>query len=214
MKLRNLIVLSLFVLLIVPSTGYSQVFKIGAGGGLTQIVGPEIYTNDVTDNGFGIKTNWNLGLVAKIDIPIVPITPRGFLFYHSLSGSGDVETLGKSAGINTVKLETSQSIFEFGVGAQYNFVPVPAGIDPYIALDIALNSFGEFTQTVANSENKSPGVTRFGGGIGLGAEVSIVPLVNVDVMVSYRLFNLVGKDDGEDTISAVTLDAFVMFSFL
>ncbi|NNL21234.1 MAG: outer membrane beta-barrel protein [Ignavibacteriaceae bacterium] len=214
MKLGKTIVLSLLLLFFVPSISYSQIFKLGVGGGLTQVLAPEELTKDVSEGGLGFSTNWNLGLVAKIDIPMVPITPRGFLFYHSLSGSGNVETLGKGMSISSAKLENTQSIFEFGVGAQYNFIPVPAGIDPYIALDIAMNSFGDLKQTLANLENKSNGETRFGGGIGLGAEVSIVPVVNVDLMLSYKLFNLIGKDDGEDTISALTLDAFVIFSFL
>jgi hypothetical protein len=209
-----LIIFSISILLMMPSTGQAQLFKLGAGGGLTQVVAPDAVKKEVSEGGLGFSTNWNLGLVAKVDLPLIPVTPRAYLLYHSLSGSGDVEILGKNVNINSVKIENSQSIFEIGLGAQYNFVPIPAGIDPYIALDIAMNSFGDLTIKTGDSEEKFSGESRFGGGLGLGAEVSIVPMINVDLFLSYKLLNLVGKDDGEDTISAVTLDAFIMFNFL
>jgi hypothetical protein len=212
MILRNVFILSISILLLVPSVGQAQLVKLGAGGGLTQVVAPDGVTKKVSEGGLGFSTNWNLGIIAKIDLPLVPITPRAYILYHSLSGSGDVENLSKSMNINSVTVENSQSIFEVGLGAQYNFVPIPAGIDPYIALDIAMSSFGKLK--VNDNEVPESSNTRFGGGIGLGAEVSIVPMVNIDLLLSYRLLNLIGKDDGEDTISAVTLDAFIMLNFL
>ena len=212
MKIRYSIIYMVILLLMIPSFGQAQLFKLGIGGGLTQVVAPDDVTKNVSEGGLGFSTNWNLGLVAKVDLPLLPITPRAYLLYHSLSGSGNVETLSKSSNINSVNVKTSQSIFEVGLGAQYNFVPIPAGIDPYIALDIAMNSFGNLK--VNDAEIPGSSVTRFGGGIGLGAEVSIVPMVNIDLLLSYRLLNLVGKEDGEDTISAVTLDAFIILNFL
>jgi hypothetical protein len=213
MKILNSILFAILILLIIPSVGQAQLFKLGVGGGLTQVVAPDAVTKDVSEGGLGFSTNWNLGLVAKVDLPIVPITPRAYLLYHSLSGSGDVvEILSKSANISSANVEYTQTIFEVGVGAQYNFVPIPAGIDPYLALDIAMNSFGKLK--LNDNEIPESSNTRFGGGVGLGAEVSIVPMVNIDLYLSYKLLNLIGKDDGEDTVSAVTLDAFIMFNFL
>lgn len=212
MKILNSILFAILILLIIPSVGQAQLFKLGVGGGLTQVVAPDAVTKDVSEGGLGFSTNWNVGLVAKVDLPLVPITPRAYLLYHSLSGSGDTEILSKATNINSVKVENSQSIFEVGLGAQYNFLPLPAGVDPYLALDIAMNSFGKLK--VNDNEIPESNNTRFGGGVGLGAEVSIVPMVNIDLYLSYKLLNLVGKDDGEDTISAVTLDAFLIFNFL
>lgn len=213
MKIFKSIIFSILILLLIPSVGHAQLFKLGFGGGLTQVVAPDAVTKDVSEGGLGFSTNWNLGLLAKVDLPLVPITPRAYLLYHSLSGSGEVEeTLTKSTNISALNVENSQSIFEVGVGAQYNFVPIPAGIDPYLALDIAMNSFGKLK--VNDNEIPESNNTRFGGGVGLGAEVSIVPVINIDLYLSYKLLNLIGKDDGEDTISAVTLDAFIMFNFL
>jgi hypothetical protein len=212
MKNRHSFIFSTIILLIIPTIGFAQFVKIGAGGGLTQIVSPEEVTKDVSEGGLGFSANWNLGLIAKVDLPIVPITPRAYLLYHSLSGSGEAEILSKGMNTNSTEVENSQSIFEVGIGAQYNFVPIPAGIDPYLALDIAMNSFGKLE--INDNEVPESSSTRFGGGFGLGAEVSIIPMINVDLLLSYRMLNLIGKDDGENTISAVTLDAFVIFNFL
>jgi hypothetical protein len=49
---------------------------------------------------------------------------------------------------------------------------------------------------------------------GAGAEVSILPTINLDVFAGYNLFNIIGKDEGEETISAINLDIYLMFSFI
>ena len=95
---------------------------------------------------------------------------------------------------------------------QYNFVPLPAGFDPYIALDIAYNSFSALESN--GTEVPDSKVSRFGGGIGLGTEITIIPIIDLDVYASYKMFNLVGKEDGEETVTAFTLDVFILFSFL
>jgi len=199
-------------IIIVSSTiGFPQHLKIGIGGGITQITGPESLTNDIssteTNLGAGFSTEWNAGLIVKLELPVVPITPRAFIFYHSLSSSKEFPEI-----VANPKIEKSQSIWEYGLGAQYNFIPVPLGFDPYIALDLFSSSIGEFSTKINGEETKSDGVSRFGGSVGLGTEISIVPVVNLDLLLSYKLFNLVGKEDGEETISGITLDAFIMFN--
>jgi len=213
MKLIKLSFICLMIIFI-SSVSNAQLLKLGVGGGITQVTGPEGYTNDVSNDGAGFSTEWNFAIQAKLDLPIVPITPRAFFMYHSLSGSGEVPTsgLGKGLNINDVT-DYSQTITSIGIGAQFNFIPVPVGIDPYIGLDLAMNSFGRpkiNDEEIPNTESNS----RVGLGIGVGAEISIVPKVNLDLNVSYQLFNLAGKDDGEETISAITLDAFIIFGLL
>jgi hypothetical protein len=188
-----------------PTLTNAQLFQIGAGGGLTQILAPDSYTNSVSDDGLGFTTEWNGGAILKIGLPLLPITPRAYFLYHSLSGSGDLATTNQN-------IEYTQSISEIGIGLQYNFIPLPAGFDPYIALDIAYNSFS----ALESNGNEVPDTkeSRFGGGIGLGTEITIIPIIDVDVYASYKMFNLVGKSEGEETITAFTLDAFILFSFL
>jgi outer membrane autotransporter protein len=199
------IITTFLILFVFTSISTAQFVKVGVGGGITQVLAPDALTKKVSEGGLGYSTEWNLGLVGKVDLPLIPITPKAFLFYHKFSGSGTV--LAQD-------VEYSQSVLEYGIGAQYNFIPVPLGFDPYIALDISSTNFGDFTAKVNGMETKSSGVTRFGGGIGVGTEISIVPIVNLDLYLSYKMLNLVGKESGEDTISAVTLDAFVTFNFL
>jgi hypothetical protein len=185
--------------------------KIGAGGGLTQVLAPEIFIKNISDEGYGFSTEWNTGVIGKVDLPLIPFTPRAFILYHNLAGSEEFETTGEE---QSSIVEYRQTIFEFGVGAQYNFIPAPLGFDPYLALDISFNSFGDFSKTNDISEEKTDGFNRFGGGIGVGTEISIIPVVNLDLYLSYKMFNLTGKKDGEETVSAVTLDAFIIFNFL
>lgn len=194
------------MLFVFSSLSTAQLVKVGVGGGITQVTGPKSITNDVSEDGLGFSTEWNLGLVGKVDLPLIPITPRAFFLYHKLSGSG--------TNAMSQEVENSQSITEIGVGAQFNFIPVPLGFDPYIALDLSFSNFGDFTQKVNGVESKSSGVTRYGGGVGIGTEISIVPVVNLDLYLSYKMLNLIGKEDGEETISAVTVDLFVLFNFL
>ena len=124
--------------------------------------------------------------------------------------------MAKGTSINQLELTTSQSILSIGLGVQYGFIPIPAGIDPYLAIDLMYNKFGEFKFTKWDGayESTSEGVSRFGLGLGVGAEISLIPVLNLDVLVSYQMMNLVGKEDGESSLSTLTLDAFLLFSFL
>ena len=205
MKKTKVAVLLVSFLILFSSDIFGQLVSIGVGGGLTQVTGPEGTTKAVSEGGLGYSSEYNFGAIGKVDLPLVPITPRAFIIYHKFNGDGT---------FNGEQIENSQSILSLGVGASYNFIPVPAGVDPYVALDIMFNSFGDFTQKVGGVETKYSGNSRTGLGIGVGAEVSLLPKINVDVSASYRMFNLIGKDSGEETLSAVNLDLFFMFSLL
>ena len=207
MKILSLFSFIFLILLFTSNIGFGQI-QLGAGGGITQILDPESYTNSVEDGGLGFSTEWNVGVIAKLGLPLLPITPRAYFLYHSLSGSGEVDpTLYQDPNV-----EYTQTISELGLGVQYNFVPLPAGFDPYIALDLAYNSFSALdngTQEIPNTKEN-----RFGGGIGLGTEITLIPIIDLDVYASYKMFNLIGKEDGEQTVTALTVDVFVLFSFL
>jgi len=204
--------------IMLSSTANAQLFSLGVGGGLTNVVGSEDYTNKISVEGLGYSTEWNVGVIAKLGLPLIPITPRAFILYHSLNGSdfSTEESLAKGTSINQLELTTSQSILSVGLGVQYGFIPIPVGVDPYLAIDLMYNNFGEFKETKWNgaSEMTSDGFSRFGLGLGVGAEISLIPVLNLDVLVSYQMMNLVGKEDGESSLSTITLDAFLLFSFL
>ena len=212
MKKNYVISFAVMFLLLIPTFTSAQLVKIGAGGGITQILAPDIYTKEVSDGGLGYSTEWNAGVIGKVDLPLIPFTPRAFLLYHSLSGSGSTPPELFKAMQDEGDLEISQSIFEIGLGVQYNFIPAPLGFDPYLALDLSFNSFGK--SKVNDNEIDGSDVSRFGGGIGIGSEITLIPMINLDLYLSYKMFNLTGKEDGEETISAITLDAFIIFNFL
>ena len=205
MKLTKSVYLILLIFFSFTNLASAQLFQIGAGGGITQILAPDRYTNSVSDGGFGFSTEWNAGVIAKLGLPLIPLTPRAYFLYHSLSGDGESMT-------STQNLEYTQSISELGVGVQYNFVPLPAGFDPYIALDIAYNSFSALEMD--GNEIADTKANRFGGGIGLGTEITIIPILDFDVYASYKMFNLIGKEDDEESVTAFTVDVFVLLSFL
>ncbi len=202
-------------------TNYAQSISIGIGGGLTNVVGSEFFTNEISygvgvNTGLGYSTEWNMGVVAKLGLPLVPITPRAFILCHSLNGNEFVtfESLAKGTSIIQRELTTSQSILSVGLGVQYGFIPIPVGIDPYLAIDLMYNKFGVLKDTIFATEEIRYGFSRFGLGLGVGAEVSIIPVLNIDVLVSYQMMNLVGNEDGESSLSTLTLDAFLLFSLL
>jgi outer membrane autotransporter protein len=213
MKKNHYILTLIASLLLLPNFTNAQLVKIGVGGGITQVLGPESLTDEISTaedwGGAGFSTEWNAGLIGKVDLPLIPITPRGFIIYHSFAASKEFPEIEVNP-----KIETNQTILEIGLGAQYNFIPAPLGFDPYIALDISLNTFGDYTTNVNGEEFITDGFSRFGGGIGVGTEISIIPVVNLDLYLSYKMLNLTGKEDGEETVSAVTLDAFIIFNFL
>ena len=211
-KLTTLIIILTFTL-IGNQQSHAQLFSIGAGGGLSQVLGPEGYTNSTSEGGAEYSSEINIGVMAKLGLPLLPITPRALLLYHNFSGSGDQPILGKSSAINNT-IDYSQSVVTAGLGVQYQFIPVPAGFDPYLALDLLYNNFGKTEIKTDAGTTNGETFSRFGLGLGIGSTISIIPVVNLEVLASYQMLNLTGKEDGEETVSVLVLDAFIMFSFL
>ncbi|MCH9029597.1 MAG: outer membrane beta-barrel protein [Bacteroidetes bacterium] len=214
MKKISFILFSVFLILFFNSIVPAQSIKVGVGGGLTSVQGPDSYTNDISQNGYGFSSEYNLGAIVKVDIPLIPLTPRAFVMYHNFGGEGRKTINAPDGGLNEVDRGYSQSVLSLGAGVQYGFIPIPVGIDPYLSLDLTFNNFGDFTTTTNGSETTLEGNSRMGLQFGIGAEVSIIPTINLDVFASYSLFNISGKDDGEDTVTAFTLDLFIIFNFI
>jgi hypothetical protein len=204
MKILRTIVLCFSALLIFSTSANAQLFQFGLGGGITQVLAPEQYTNPVSDGGYGFSTEYNFGVVAKLGLPALPLTPKAYFLYHVLYGTGDYN--------NVNGLEYDQTISELGVGIEYEFIPVPAGISPYVALDIAYNSFSALEMDASEVPNTQ--ANRFGFGLGVGSEFSIIPVIDIDVYATYKMFNLIGKEDGEENVTAFVLDAFITLNFL
>ena len=206
MKKITVILFSVFFILSINTNVHAQIFKIGAGGGLTNLSGPDSWTTDVADGGLGFSSEYNYGIIAKVGLPVFPLTPRGFALFHKFSGSG-IPPSGNE------EVEVSQSITSIGLGLEYGFIPVPAGFDPYLSLDVTFNNFGDFEGTLPTDFLAING-SRVGLQLGVGTEITIIPLINLDVFAGYNWFNLSGKEGVEETMSAFVLDVFLMFNFL
>ncbi|MHB8579659.1 MAG: outer membrane beta-barrel protein [Ignavibacteriaceae bacterium] len=199
------LILFLFVLLFFQQVN-AQLFKIGVGGGLLSLQSPALYKNDISlTNGnvdaYGLNNNYHFGVEAKFNLPLFPITPVAFIDYHVFRGSGSGDYTG---------FQTSLNMITIGAEAEYYFLPLPF-LRPYLSVNISENSFGKLEiQAPGGATLDSPSYSRIGGGAGIGAEVTITP-VNFDLYSQYNSYNLVGKNSGEQSVNAVSVNLMLLF---
>ncbi len=199
------VILFLFMLLFIQSAD-AQLLKIGVGGGLLSLQSPNYYTNNISlTNGnvdaYGLKNNYQFGVEAKFNLPLFPITPVAFINYGILKGTGSGDYTG---------YQTSLSIFSIGAEAEYFALPFPF-MRPYVALNISENNFGKLEiEAPSGATLDSPTLSRLGGGIGIGAEITIPP-VDFDLSAKYNVFNLVGKNSGEKSVNAFSVSLMLLF---
>ncbi len=195
-------------LLIASSVNYSQGISLGASGGLSTITGPDIYTNDVSEGGFGFSSAPHFGVKGKFSLPLIPLRITGQVLYSQFTGEGDV-AVGNSSVV--ASLENKLSVLIYGVGAEYSFVPGP--ISPYLAFDLFMTNYGDFEQTYttasSNVNTTTEGESRTGIGLGAGLEFGLLPMIDIDLSAKYNINNLIGKNDGEDTFSTLNVSATV-----
>lgn len=199
------ILISIILLFLSPAL-FGQSIDIGVGGGLTIVQSPDGYTNEITNGGLDFTNEYHLGLKGKINLPLIPVTPYVLFNYYNFSGKADISGGGEQT--------TSQNILSFGGGIDYNLTPGPVPVKPYAALEVAYNNIGELEldpQPEVATTGES--VSRFGLGVGLGVNFNLLPKVNLDASAKYHFLNLIGKEDGEDTISMINLDLLLFFTF-
>lgn len=190
----------LVLMILISAVTFGQGFKFGVGGGLTIFQGPDVLTNDYSNGGAAMGSEYHVGAKAKLSLPLIPLTPIAFINYHILSSSGDVS--GQT-------IEASSSILSIGAGAEWTLLPGP--LSPYLALDVAMNSIGDMEVTTPLGTMKSDGASRVGVNIGAGAELTLLPAFDIDVSVKYNMFNLIGKEDGEENMSALVFNVSLLF---
>jgi len=210
----------LLALLIVSSISYAQSFKVGIGGGLAIVNGPEHLTRDISKDGIGFSTEYQVGLKGKFGLPLLPIKIIGEVNYILLNGEEDFDMVISSE-IVKIKAETEASVLSIGVGAEYNLIPGP--ISPYVNATINYNSVSDLKVKAsaeyngisypAEEETIGEKFSRTGIGIGAGVTISILPIVDIDISAKYNIINLLGKDDGEETFSTTSLMATVLVGF-
>lgn len=182
------------------SVSEAQQIRLGLGGGITAVQSPDAYTNDISNGGLGFTSNYHLTAELRLDFPLIPFTPLAFVNYHVLSGTGS----GSYQGV-----ETSQKILSLGVEGQFSLVPFPF-VKPYFSVSVASNNIGEQKITSPLGTVTQGNKTRMGGGLGIGALVTILP-IDLDVSAKYSFLNLVGKDSGEENINIINVNLTVLF---
>ena len=174
----------------------SQSLKLGLSGGITNFTGPDGVTNDVSKGGLGYAAELHYGLKAKFGLPLIPLNFTGYIINHAMSTDED-------------GIEVSQNILSIGVGAEWALIPGP--IAPYLGVDILSNTLGDL-EVNGNKVNGSE--SSFGAAIGVGIDFKLLPKIDVDASVKYNMFNLTGRDDGEDVTSSINLNVAVLFSII
>jgi opacity protein-like surface antigen len=183
------------------TSSFPQTF--GIGGGLSTVQGPDAFTNDITSGGAGFSSGYHIGAKLKLSIPLFPLTPVGSVRYSKFSGDQSIPLIGN--------IETSQSIWTIGAGVEYSIVPGP--LSPYLAADLEYNNFGDLSfeggnlpVTLSGSGSRS----RFGIAVGVGAELTILPIFGLDASIKYHFLNWIGKESGEETVSVISYNLTVL----
>lgn len=217
------LLLTFLIILFFAASINAQSLRIGVGGGYASLNGPSALAKDVSNNGAGLKNGYEIGGKLKLDFPLVPFRLTGQAYYIKISNEENFNP--GVAGIPTVKMETSMNIFSAGAGLEYQFIPGP--ISPYFALDLLYNSFGDVnvkynpSLAVVSSDNSKPysKKDRFGLGIGVGSEFTLLPVIDLDLNIKYNLMNLMGKENmkinginfNEESVNTITITANILF---
>ncbi|MCF8242138.1 MAG: outer membrane beta-barrel protein [Melioribacteraceae bacterium] len=203
--------LNLFVAVLIlfsAQSFYSQGLKLGLTGGLSSITAPEMLTKDISEGGLGFGSGLNVGLKGKFSLPVLPLKITGHAVYNMFSSSGDMTVSGV-----VVNNEADFTMVTVGFGAEYSIIPGP--LSPYLALDYFYTSIGELTykQTYpgGSNENVTDSFSRTGMGIGAGVEFTLLPTFDIDISAKYNLNNLTGKDDGEESLNTIAIQASLLF---
>ncbi len=208
------------VLLVLFSTTLisAQSFKIGVGGGLTTLTAPESITKDISEGGLGFGVGYHIGAKARFSLPVIPLAFFCEINYAPLKGEEDLDYKNIYGQNTTTHFETESSLLSIGVGAQYSIIPGP--ISPYASAEVIYNSMadmkikysGKSGSTNINEEiTVSEKFNRTGLGIGAGVFISVLPAIDIDFSVKYKIVNVAGKEDDEDTMSLVNINATVFF---
>jgi opacity protein-like surface antigen len=197
--MKKIMLLFLFISISAFTFVHAQSIDLGIGGGLTLVQSPAAYTDY-----YGFSSEYHIGIKGRLNFPLLPITPYGFIDYHFFRGTASgIVTIPENPPIENA--DTKQNLLSIGVGAELSLVPGP--ISPYLGLDFEYNNFGDLTY----GSYTSAGNSRSGIGIGAGVLFKLLPMVNVDASLKYQMLNLFGKTDGEDTIGIINLNLALFF---
>ncbi len=171
----------------------AQSIDLGIGGGLTLVESPSSYIDR-----YGFSSEYHIGIKGKLNFPLLPITPYGYIDYHFFRGTANETIILPGPGVPSFKdLDTKQDLLSVGIGVELPLVHGP--ISPYLGLDFEYNHFGDLKFGPLNLSGNS----RSGIGVGAGVMFKLLPFVNIDTGLKYQMLNLFGKSDVEDAIGTI-----------
>lgn len=199
-------------LLILSTSAFSQI-DIKIGGGLGTSLPMADLAGETTDfyagTKYGLSTGYDFHLKGKVSFLVLSL--RGEIDYSTMSNTGQAEP-GQGS------IELSQKVLAFRVGPEFRIDIPLLPITPYLHANLAMNNIsGEVTfQGVSKVPSKTyeiESATRFGLGVGAGAEISIGPAMTLDLGLAYNFLNLLGKEynsvsspDREDAYTSLNDD--------
>lgn len=204
--MRKILIFLILAVSFIANNSFAQKTYVGINLGTTSLQGSDGYSSDISSGGAGFSTEYHIGMLVKLQVPIAPLTPVLSVTYTSLKGSDN-------------GTETSQGIYSLGLGGQFS---ISAGMfSPYFALDLSYNFFGKYdiknapagytTSNEANGPTALSSQSRLGGGIGMGVDINLIQGIDIDLSGRIMVLNLIGKKNSEDNLNSLTFNASILF---
>lgn len=179
--------LTLLAIFLFSSISFSQSFRIGPSFGLNKAQEFSITTIG-SDLEIDFDNEVHYGLKAKLDLPTL-----------SIAASLHKMTFKKGA--------YERDFLSIAVGPEFKLIPGP--ITPYFGAELLFTSYNTTIGIPNSFENDAIGL-----GFGAGIDLKIFPKIDVDVSLKYKLNNLIGSEDNEDSFNTISFSAAILFSIL
>ena len=153
---------AVFALIAAASNANAQMparpVKLGISGGISQPVG------DAKD---AFKMGFDVGALAELHAPAIPVALRGEFMYHRYNMKDEVASaLGATSGNSRMLIGTANLVYS---------LPVPGLVKPYLIGGVGLYN-GKSKLEVDGSSSESPSSTDFGLNGGAGVEFGLAGL--------------------------------------
>jgi opacity protein-like surface antigen len=192
-KVKTKLFFSVLLAVFFTSVSFSQISaKVGAGAGYLMPSGDyggtiqEFYTG----TKYGMSSGYNFHLKAKVSI--LTFAAKAEIDYATFSNKEEWEP-GKEEEVN-------HNILSFRVGPEFRFdiplSPITPYVDAYVSLNTITGSFQFKSRPdgLPSDKRDIESATRIGVGFGGGAELSIGPMMFLDLGIHYNMVNLLGKE--------------------
>ena len=211
MKALTIVLVACF--LVLSSATYSETLKLGVGGGIALIRGNKSFTDDISAGGQGFSSLHSVRGKVAVSLASIPISLAATISYQFMSGKGDFNSSAYQPILNG-STEIKMRMLSLAVGGQWTMYQGP--IAPYAGAHVLLSSFGHSTRTVTNAsgvhEFSGGSGTNYGIGFALGAEIRVLPKLDIDLNAAYDFNTLFGGSFGTSNFNTFGFAATVLFT--